>query len=137
MTTNGSNVQKVWNIVLWILQVVLAGMFLMAGSMKVTKPIDELNVMMPWTTALSGILIRTIGACEILGALGLILPSLLRIKPWLTPMAATALLLVMLMAAIFHATRGEFSAIGFNTFMGIIAGLIAWGRFRKAPISAR
>lgn len=125
-----------WNAGLWLLQVALAGMFLMAGVMKTTTPIAELALMMPWV-AEAPALIRFIGASEILGAIGLILPTLLRIRPELTQLAAWSLALVMLLAIGFHVARGEFAAIGTNVLLAAAAALVAWGRSTRAPIAAR
>ena len=138
MTTNSITNQpapsKALNIILWIAQVLLAGMFLMSGFMKVAQPIEELAKMLPWASQVPEGLVRFIGISEVLGGLGLILPALLRIKPQLTAWAAIGLALVMLFAAGFHASRGENSAIGMNVILALIAIFIAWGRFKKAPI---
>ena len=128
---------KAWNITLWILQFLLAAMFLMAGFMKLSQPIDELSKSLPWAAQVPEGLVRFIGAAEVLGALGLILPALLRIKPILTPIAALGIATVMLFAIFFHGSRGENSAIGMNVVLIIIAALIAWGRFKKAPIAPK
>ena len=105
--------------------------------MKVSQPIDQLSKMLPWTAQVSEALVRFIGVAEILGALGLILPSLLRIQPKLTPIAAVGLALVMLFAAAFHISRGETPAIGMNFVLIALAAFVAWGRFKKAPIAAK
>ena len=128
---------KALHITLWIAQVLLAAMFLMSGFMKVSQPIDQLSKMLPWTAQVSEGLVRFIGVAEILGAFGLILPSLLRIQPRLTPVAAVGLALVMLFAAAFHISRGETSAIGMNFVLIALAAFVAWGRFKKAPIAAK
>jgi uncharacterized membrane protein YphA (DoxX/SURF4 family) len=125
------------NISLWIAQVVLGGMFLMAGFMKISSPIEELAVTVPWAKDLPLQVVRFIGTTELSGALGLLLPSLFRIKPVLTPTAASGLVIIMLMAAIFHITRSEFPAIAFNATLGLVAAFIAWGRFKWVPIQAR
>src|SRR6266581_2253036 len=80
------------NIALWIIQVLLSLLFLFAGSTKFVMPVEEMNRQAP--VALPGLLLHFIGACEILGAIGLILPSLLRIKPGLTPLAAAGLAII-------------------------------------------
>jgi putative oxidoreductase len=134
MTTQNS---KILNITLWVAQVVLGGMFLMAGIMKISSPIEELSVTVIWAKDLPLLVVRFIGAAELSGALGLLLPSLFRIKPLLTPTAAFGLVIIMTMAAIFHITRSEFPAIAFNATLGIVATFIAWGRFKKVPIQAR
>ena len=128
---------KASNITLWILQFLLAAMFLMAGFMKLSQPIDELSKSLPWAAQVPEGLVRFIGAAEVLGALGLILPALLRIKPILTPIAALGIATVMLFAIFFHGSRGENSAIGMNVVLILIAALIAWGRFKKAPIAPK
>jgi putative oxidoreductase len=124
------------NILLWILQVILGGMFIMAGFMKVMTPMEELVTKVPIAKDMPE-LIRFIGVSELLGGLGLILPSLLRIQPKLTVWAGYALALVMVLAAGYHIMHGEYSAILFNLILGGIAFFIAWGRSKKAPIAAK
>lgn len=136
MTTKHVKRSKTWHVILWIAQVLLAGMFLMVGFMKTATPISELSKMIPMAAEMPA-LIRFIGVSELAGGLGLLLPAGLRIWPQLTIVAAAALAFVMALAMIFHIVRGEFSAIGSNIFLGIVAGLIAWGRVHKAPIAAR
>ena len=128
---------KVFNISLWIAQVILAAMFIMAGIMKSTQPIDKLSAMLPWVTHVPEILVRIIGVCEFLGAVGILLPSLLRIQPKLTPIAATGIVVIMVCAIAFHLSRGEASVLGINIFIAVVASFIAWGRFLKAPIIAK
>ena len=125
------------NIGLWIAQVVLAVMFIMAGFMKASQPIEALTESLPWITSTPLGLVRFIGISEILGGLGLLLPALPRIKPFLTIWAAIGLIVVMVLAAGFHASRGEFPAIGMNVILMAIAAFIAWGRSKKAPIQAK
>ena len=135
--SNQKTTSKALNIILWIAQVLLAGMFIMSGFMKVAQPIEELSKMLPWASQVPAGLVRFIGISELLGGIGLILPALLRIKPILTAWAAVGLATVMIFAAIFHASRGEFSAIGMNIILALIAAFIAWGRFKKAPIAPK
>jgi uncharacterized membrane protein YphA (DoxX/SURF4 family) len=132
-----SNNSKGFNIALWIVQSLLAAMFLMAGSSKLFQPIAELSKMLPWVTSVSEGLVKFIGASELLGGLGLLLPSILRIKPNLTPLAALGLAVVMVLAAIFHINRGEYSAIGMNALLIALALFIAWGRTKKVPITPK
>jgi len=138
MTTTAANVKRTngWNVVLWIAQVLLAGMFLMIGVMKVSTPLEELSKMMPLAKDAPALL-RFIGLSELAGGLGLLLPAALRIKPWLTRWAAIALGGVMVLAMAYHIARGEFSAIGINILLGVVAAFIAWGRSAKAPILER
>ncbi|MBL7905327.1 MAG: DoxX family protein [Bacteroidales bacterium] len=135
MKTTNSN--KKLNIALWIAQSLLAAMFLMTGVMKLTSPIETLAESLPWVTSVPVALIRFIGLSEFLGGLGLLLPSILKIKPQLTVWAARGLTVVMALAAIFHGSRGEFSAIGMNVVLLAIAVFIFWGRSKKAPIQTK
>jgi uncharacterized membrane protein YphA (DoxX/SURF4 family) len=114
---------------LWIVQVVLAAMFAMAGVMKLTQPKDKLADRLPWTADFSLVTVRFIGLVEFAAALGLILPAATGIAPVLTPIAASGLVMVMLLAAITHVRRKEPGAIAFNAVLLILAALVAWGRF--------
>src|ERR1700730_1118795 len=89
------------NIVLWIIQVLLALLFLFAGGTKLVMSIEAMRAMgSPNQILLPGLLIRFIGVCEVLGALGLILPGLFRIRQGLTPLAATGLVIIMIGATV-------------------------------------
>lgn len=129
--------KKTMNILLWLAQGLMAAMFIMAGASKSFQPIEVLGASMPWVASVSDSLVRFIGVSELLGGIGIILPAMLRFKPNLTVTAALGLVTVMLMAAIFHAYRGEFTAIGGNAIFAAICGFIAWGRSKKAPILAK
>jgi uncharacterized membrane protein YphA (DoxX/SURF4 family) len=122
------------SIALWIVQFLLAAAFGMAGAMKATQPIPDLIKAMAWVEAVPAPLVRFIGTCEFLGALGLLLPALTRIKPGLTPLAGAGLAAVMLLAMGFHATRGETQAIVINLVLGSLSAFVAWGRWKKAPV---
>jgi uncharacterized membrane protein YphA (DoxX/SURF4 family) len=128
---------KAWNIALWVAQILLAVAFGMSGFMKITMPIAELTEKMVWPGVVPPALVRFIGLSEFAAAFGLILPAATRIKPVLTPIAAVGLLTIMLLAAIFHATRSEFGALPTNLVLGAVAAFVAWGRFFKAPIAPR
>lgn len=134
---SNSNSSKKMNIALWIVQSLLAAMFLMAGANKLFQSTEELAKMLPWVTSVPIGLVKFIGISELLGGLGLLLPSFLRIKPILTPFAAIGLSLVMLFASIFHISRGEYSVIGMNFVLMALAIFVAWGRTKKAPISPK
>ncbi|MBD0257707.1 MAG: DoxX family protein [Cytophagales bacterium] len=141
MTTHSistpQSTSKALHVTLWIAQVLLAAMFLMAGFMKSTQPIAQLSATLPWASQAPVGLVRFIGISEVLGAVGLVLPALLRIKPGLTVWAAVGIAVVMVLALVFHVVRGEFSAIGINLFMGLLAAFVAWGRSRQAPIQPK
>jgi hypothetical protein len=117
------------NIALWISQGILAALFLMAGICKSTQPIPKLVKTVTWADRFPVPTIRFIGAVEFLAAIGLMLPWALKILPVLTPFAATAILLVMLLAMVHHAKHKESKAIVFNTVLLLLAAFVAYGRF--------
>jgi len=123
------------NILLWLVQILLACAFGMAGVMKSTQPVDVLAANgIAWAPQLPLALVRFIGVSEFLGAVGLILPALTKIKPFLTPLAALGLLTIMILAMGFHVSRGEAGALPANIVLGGLAAFVAWGRTSKAPI---
>lgn len=125
------------NIVLWIIQVLLALLFLFAGGMKLVLPIDVLTSMGPPNQVqLPGLLIRCIGVCEVLGALGLILPGLFRVKTWLTHLAAAGLAIIMIGAVAVSLKLGVGAAV-FPFGVGLLLAFVAYGRWRLAPLSQR
>ena len=120
-------------IALWILQGGVAAVFLMAGSMKLVMPIEA----MAMPVALPGWFLRFIGVAEVLGAIGLIVPSATRIRPGLTPLAACGLVIIMLGAiGVTLLGGGGVQALG-PAFIGVLLIAIAVGRTRRAPIAAR
>lgn len=125
---------KTMNIILWIAQVILAAFF-MTGAVMKFMPIEKISSMMPWTGQVTPSVVRLLGVIDLLGAIGLILPSLLKIKPQLTSWAAFGIILMMIFAIIFHVSRGEESVIGFNVLCIVLAGFVAWGRFEKGRVS--
>ena len=135
--TNQKIPSKALHISLWIAQVILAAMFLMAGVMKSTQPIEQLGASMSWVNDFSAGMVRFIGISELLGGIGLLLPALLRIKPVLTPLAALGLFTVMVFALVYHITKGEYESLGINVILGAIAFFIAWGRYKKVPIAEK
>src|SRR6266567_3600168 len=87
--------ERPMNIGLWVVQVLLAAAFVLAGAMKLTRPLKTLSVQMPWTTQVPSWLVRFIGLAELLGGLGLLLPAWTGIAPVLTPLAGVGLAFVM------------------------------------------
>ncbi len=134
---HATNRPKVLHIVLWIAQIILGAIFLLAGFMKTSSTINELSASLPWAAEVPEGVVRFIGIAELLGGIGLLLPSILRSKPVLTTWAAIGLVLVMLCAIVFHISRGEMNVIGINISLMLIAFLIAWGRYKKAPLAAK
>jgi uncharacterized membrane protein YphA (DoxX/SURF4 family) len=117
------------NVALWILQGALALAFLVSGSMKVLQSTKELEQRMAWVGRFPPPVIRFIGTVEVLGAVGLILPAATGIAPLLTPVAATGLAVVMVLAAVHHSRHKELSGIVTNVVLFAIAAVVAWGRF--------
>jgi putative oxidoreductase len=134
--TNGQP-GKLFNGALWLVQLLLAAAYAMAGVMKSTMPIAELAPKLPWTADVPVALVRFIGVSELAGAVGLVLPALTRIKPGLTPLAGAGLVVVMALASVFHITRGEFAGLAFTMTLGALAAFAAWGRTARAPIAPR
>ena len=125
------------NIALWIIQALLALLFLWAGGVKLVTPVEEMLQQMPLPLPFPGLFLRFIGVCEVLGAIGLILPSLLRIKPGLTPLAAAGLAIIMIGATVITLTTGVVSMAVIPLVVGLLAMFVAYGRWRVAPQEAR
>lgn len=123
------------NIFLWVLQIILGIYFFAVGVLHFIVP-DGLPAAMAWMYSLSPALHYISGTAEILGGLGLILPGLTKIQTRLTPLAAAGLALVMILAMVFHSTRGEMTNIVINLVLVLILGFIAYGRWRLQPFEA-
>ena len=119
------------NVALWIVQGLLAALFLFAGGMKLVLPIEEMTKQMP--LPLPGWFLRFIAVCEVLGALGLILPGLLRIRPGLTPLAAAGLVIIMIGATVVTLAGGDVAPALMPLVVGLLAAFVAYGRWRLAP----
>jgi uncharacterized membrane protein YphA (DoxX/SURF4 family) len=118
------------NKTLWIIQALLALLFLWAGGIKLVMPIEEMLKQM--TLPMPGWFLRFIGVAEILGALGLILPGLLRIRPGLTPLAAAGLAIIMIGAVVVMLMTGEVMMALIPLVVGILCAFVAYGRWRRA-----
>ena len=116
--------------VLWIIQGLLAALFLFAGGMKLVLPLDKLA----GPIQLPGFFVRFIGVAEVLGAIGLILPSLLRIRPRLTPLAACGLVIIMIGATVLTFAAGAVGPALFSLVVGLLAAFVAYGRWRLVPL---
>jgi putative oxidoreductase len=119
------------NIVLWGLQILLGVGIFLGGIMKAFFPLERLALRMKWTSDLPPLLVRFIGVVEILGGIGLILPGVTGIMPWLTLLAALGLALIMLLAMVFHSTRGE--KLGNASIMLVLSVAVFVGRFLIEP----
>jgi len=117
------------NITLWVIQGLLAALFLFAGAMKLILPIEA----MAGPVALPGIFLRFIGVVELLGAAGLVLPWLLRIRPELTPLAGAGLVVVMAGATVITVMGGSVSGAVLPFAVGVLAAAVAYGRWHMTP----
>lgn len=119
------------NVFVWILQGLLAAVFLGAAFMKLSKPHDALKAdpNMAWTADFPGSVVKLIGTLEVLAAVGLVLPWLTGIAPVLTPIAALGLVVLQLGAGGTHLRRGETRMLPVNLVLALLAGLVAYQRF--------
>lgn len=129
--------RKALSITLWVLQVTLGLFFMMIGYSHALAPFDEVAQQAVWMQHVPRALSLFIGYAELAGGLGLIIPSATRIAPWLTPLAALGIATIMILAIAFHIVRGEASVVAFPALAAALALFVAWGRWRKAPITPR
>lgn len=125
------------NIALWVAQALIAVAFCMIGFIKLTTPIADLSQMMAWTGEYPEGFVRIIGLIDIAGGLGMLLPSLTRILPRLTVIAAMAATVLQVLAIGFHISRGEGAMTPLNFILLALILFILWGRSKKAPIAPR
>lgn len=122
------------NIALWVLQLLLAAVFASHGWMLVSPPLE----LLPIINEQMGVAFRLfLGVAEIAGAIGLLLPAMTRIMPWLTPLAAGALTFVVVSATALHIARAETGSAVITAVLTLIAGFVAYSRWRVHPIAAR
>jgi hypothetical protein len=117
--------------VLWSLQALLALVFALAGGMKLVTPIDVLLAQMP--VPLPGAFLQFIGGCEVLGALGLILPGLVRVQPGLTGLAAAGLTIIMAGATLLSLIGGLGATALLPLVLGALAAFVAYRRWQPTP----
>lgn len=123
-------------VAIWIVQILTAIAFFFAGIGKLTQSREALIERgMKYVEDLSLTQVRIIGTLELLGALGLILPSLLNILPVLSPLAGVGLVIVMIGAMVTHLRRGETPMIAVNLVLLLMAAFVAYGRFVLVPIA--
>ena len=114
------------NRVLWVIQALLALLFVFGGGVKLIMPIEELTK----DTTLSGLFLRFIGVAEVLGGLGLVLPGLVRIRPGLTPLAAGGLVIIMIGATVLTLAGGDVAPALIPLAVGLLSAFVAYGRWR-------
>lgn len=128
---------KLMRISLWIAQFLAFLVFCFAGYTKLTTPIAQLSQMMPWTGEYPENFVRFIAIVDLLGGIGILLPSLTRIMPRLTVIAALGCTILQILAICFHASRSEFMVLPLNFVLISLAIFVFWGRSKKAVISPR
>ena len=119
------------NIALWVVQGLLAAVYLAAGLMKLVRPREQMVASgnFEWAKDMSDGAVKAIGAVEVLGALGLVLPQLTGIAPVLTPIAAVGLVVVQVLAVRVHLKLGETKSLPVNVVLLLLAAFVAIGRF--------
>ena len=116
------------NFWLWTAAALLAGLYTFSGLMKATRPIAALAQMMKWPGDYPAAFVRFIGAVDVLGGLGVVLPLATGILAWLSPLAAICLVLLQVLAIGFHLKRGEMQILPVNVVLLLLAAFVAWGR---------
>lgn len=123
------------NVVLWVVQALVAAAYILSGSMKAFRPVEQLSKSMAWVSAVPSGLVRFIGIAEVLGAIGLILPMVTNIAPGLTIAAAAGLVLVQVCAIGFHLSRHEARVVPGNIVLLLLALFILIGRVAIVPFA--
>ncbi len=126
-----------WRIGLWTAQVLIFLAFGLAALTKLFTPIPELSQMMPWTGDHSVVFVRVIGLVDLAGALGIIMPSLTRIKPGVTILAALGCATLQVVALAFHLSRSEAMVTPLNLVLLALSLFVLWGRSKKVPVLPR
>jgi putative oxidoreductase len=122
------------NVILWVVQCLLAVVNLLAGVPKASLPITALSKRVGWIGAVPAALVRLIGVAELLGAIGLILPMLTGILPWLTVAAAIGLAVLQVCATLFHISRGEVKSLPANAVLLSLSLFVIVGRVFIVPV---
>jgi uncharacterized membrane protein YphA (DoxX/SURF4 family) len=117
------------NLGLWIAQIVVGAAFILAGVLKSSRPIPELAQRMKWAGRLAPATVRFIGVSELAGGIGVIVPWATGIARVLTPIAAAALVVVMILAEVEHLKHREWPEMIAPAVGGLVAAFVAWGRF--------
>lgn len=121
---------------IWLAQLLIAVPFTGIAVMKLGTPLAELNRSVPWAIEYPN-MVRAIGAIDLLGAIGIFVPSILRIMPSLTVWAAIGCAALMVSATAFHVARGEAWATPINVVYLLLAVYVWWGRANRFPITSR
>ena len=137
MTTSSPGIatrpSKGLDVALWLVQGLLALTFVGTGIWKLATPVPELAAKMPWMGQVSPGFLYTTAAADLAGGLGVLLPSLTRVKPGLTVLAALGCVALQASAVVFLVSRSEAAKTPFNFFLVALALFVAWGRRWRAP----
>ena len=137
MTVETRAARPALHLALWVVQALLCLTFVGGAAWKLLTPIPELAAKMPWAGQVSPSFLRGTALVDLAGGLGILLPSVTRIQPRLTVLAGIGCALLMVLAIVFHVSRGEVANTPFNFVMLALATFVAWGRWRRAPIVPR
>jgi len=117
------------NIALWVLQLLLGLFFIFHATLMLRPSPKRLQSGMRYVLEMPAGLRVFAGVAEGLAGVGIVLPALVHVLTWLTPLAAAGLVLLMVGAIVFHVRRREYPNIGLNAVLGVLAAIVAWGRF--------
>lgn len=116
------------NTTLWIVQGILAVLFILGGLMKAVTPKEKLAPKLPWVNDFSKHIVKTVGVFELLGGMGIVFPMLFNVFPFLTLIAAGGLCITMLLAMVYHFSKKEMKEIAFNFVLFLLALFVFYGR---------
>jgi len=122
------------NVALWIVAIMLAAAFVAAGIPKVVTPRERLRLRMGWVDHAPDAAVKTLGALEVVAAIGLIAPALTRIAPVLTPVAALGCAVTMVGASVVNGLRREYAKLVLTAVLFVVAAFVAWARFGPYPL---
>jgi hypothetical protein len=122
---------------LWTLQILLCLLYVGTAVWKLATPPADLAAMIPWAGDVPWPFLALTAVVDLAGGLGVLLPSVTRIAPWLAPAAAGGLAALQASAVVFHLVRGEAADTPFNVVLFVLALVVMWGRGWMAPIAPR
>ena len=136
-SAGGANPSKTLHISLWVVQALMSLTFAGTGLWKLLTPVPKLAAMIPWAGQVPEAFLQVTGVIDLCGGLGILLPSVTRIKPGLTVLAALGCAALQACAIVFHVSRGEAANTPFNFLLVALSIFVYWGRRSKAPIQSR
>ena len=136
-SAHGDPQRDATGVALWVAQIVLFMVFAATGIAKVAVPIERLAPLMAWVTDMPPTVVRLIGVAELLGALGVLLPTVTRVHPKLSSLAALGLAIVMVLAVPVHLVAGELTRALVPFAIGALAAFVALGRYALVPVVPR